>query len=337
VIKKILIRTAVIAVFSVIIIGAVLALYVWRTWDKVWNVPSPIIHASTDPAVIARGEYLVYGPAHCVECHTGSFADLLKIGEGQKVALKGGTRFAAPPLGAIYSKNLTPDPQTGIGRYTDGQIARMMRFSVRPDGRASVQPLMPFHNMSDEDMVAIISYLRAQPPVRNQVPRDEWTTIGKVIRSLSATFKPREPENVTPPARTPPEATKERGEYLARYVANCVGCHTKRDDMTFVATAPDFAGGEEMEPANLPGAERDVHFVTPNITPAPGSGLTKFPDRATFIARFKNGGRHHAGSPMPWEAFARMSESDIAALYDFLHSLPAEAGPTGEPTFRKTD
>jgi mono/diheme cytochrome c family protein len=327
-----------IAGVAVSVAGVVLAVYVWRTWDKRYDIPVPDVHASHDPAVLARGEYLVYGPAHCVECHTGAFTDLLNVAEGKKVALKGGTRFAAPPLGAIYSKNLTPDAETGIGRYSDGQIARMMRLSVRPDGRSSVQPLMPFHNMSDEDMVAIISYLRAQPAVRNAVPPDEWTVIGKIIRSLSPTFKPRDIAAVKPPQSAPPEGTKARGEYLARYVANCVGCHTRRDDMTFEPTAPEFSGGEEMGPmVELPGAERDVFFLTPNITPAKNGGLTKFPDRATFIARFRVGGRHHPGSPMPWETFARMTESDIGAIYDFLLSLQPQPGPTGEPTFKKTD
>ena len=118
----------------------------------------------------------------------------------------------------------------------------MMRYNVRPNGRASVRPLMPFHNMSDEDMVAIISYLRAQPPVRNQVPDNEWTLAGKVIKSLSSTFKPR--DGVNPPKVAPEEKpTPQRGEYLARYVANCVGCHTPMDDTTFEPSGPEFSGG----------------------------------------------------------------------------------------------
>jgi mono/diheme cytochrome c family protein len=335
--KRLLLRTAGLAIGVVLVAAMALTMYVWRTWDKVYDFPMPHVRASADPAVVARGEYLVYGPAHCVECHTGSFADLLKVGEGQKVTLKGGTRFAAPLLGAIYSMNLTPDRETGIGRYSDGEIARMMRFSVRPDGRASIQPLMPFHNMSDEDMVAIISYLRAQPAVRNRVPPDEWTVAGMVVRSLSSTFKPRDPASVHPPALTPPEGTKERGEYLARYVSNCVGCHTPLDDMTFAPTGPDFSGGEVMDSADLPGVDRSLRFITPNITPSKDGALAKFPDRATFVARFKVGGRHYPGSPMPWETFARMSESDIAALYDFLHSLAPQPGPTGEAAVKKSD
>ena len=337
--RRFLIRGLQIFLLIVVVLASAAAVYVWRTWDRSYDeYPVPEVRASTDPAVIARGEYLVYGPAHCVECHASSFQEFQKIIDGQRVPLQGGTRFDAPPLGAVYSRNLTPDPETGIGRYTDGQIARMMRFNVRPDGRASIAPMMPFHNMSDEDMLAIISFLRAQPPVRNQVPENEWTIPGKIIRSISSTFKPRNPDAVHPPKVAPEEkATKERGEYLARYVGNCVGCHTPLDDTTFEPSGPEFSGGEEFEPMPLPGADMQTWFRTPNITPLKGSALMKFPDRATFVARFKVGGRQHPGTPMPWEAYARMSPEDVGALYEFLHSLPAVEGATGDVTFKKTD
>ncbi len=335
--KKLLVRTLSLFCLVVLVLASALTFHVWRTWDRLYDdIPVPEVNASTDPAVIARGEYLVYGPSHCVECHSSSFEEFQKVLNGEKVPLQGGTRFDAPPLGAIFSKNLTPDPETGIGRYTDGQVARMMRYNVRPDGRASVRPLMPFHNMSDEDMIAIISYLRAQPPVRNRVPDNEWTLAGKVIKSLSSTFKPR--ENVNPPKVAPEEKpTPQRGEYLARYVANCVGCHTPLDDTTFEPSGPEFSGGEEMEPMPFPGAEKSTWFRTPNITAVKGSALMKFPDRATFVARFKAGGRQHPGSPMPWESYSRMSAEDVGAIYEFLKALPPADGATGEVTFKKTD
>ena len=246
--------------------------------------------------------------------------------------------FPAEGLGVVYSKNLTPDPETGIGRYSDGQIARMMRWSVRPDGRASVRPLMPFHNMSDDDMTAIISFLRSQPAVRHQVHENEWTVTGKIIRTISSTFKPRNASAVHPPKVAPEEKpTKERGEYLARYVGNCVGCHTPVDEMTFEPSGPEFSGGSEFEPMPLPGADMKTWFRVPNITPQKGSALMKFPDRATFVARFKAGGRQHAGTPMPWEAFARMSADDVGAIYEFLRSVSPADGATGEVTFKKTD
>jgi mono/diheme cytochrome c family protein len=315
---------------------AALAFYVFRTWDRTYDTPMPSVTRSTDPAVIARGEYLAYGPAHCVECHVASGEEYFSVAAGQRPALRGGLRMPIGPLGTLYSANLTPDPETGIGRYSDGQFARMMRYAVRPDGRASIPPLMPFGELSDEDFVAILSFLRAQRPVRNAVPANQWTLMGKVVKSLSSTFKPR--REVHPPASAPAaQPTRERGEYLARYVSNCIGCHTPRDPMTFAANGPEFSGGFEMEPAALPGANPSIWFRTPNLTPAAGSGLTKFPDRQTWVARFRVGGRQHAGSPMPWEAFATMSETDLAAIYEFLRGLPVSPGPGGDPTIHKAN
>jgi hypothetical protein len=68
-----------------------------------------------------------------------------------------------------------------------------------------------------------------------------------------------------------------------------------------------------------------------------GSGLPKFPDRDTFIARFQRGGRQHAGSAMPWEAYARMTTDDLGALYEFLHGLAPVDGPTGDAPFRRAE
>ena len=150
-----------------------------------------------------RPSYISYR----LECHAGSAEEFQKIADGETVALRGGQEFPAPPLGVIYAKNLTPDPETGIGRYSDGQIARMMRWSVRPDGRASVRPLMPFHNMSQQDLDAIISFLRTQSPVRNVVPGNKFTLIGKIVKSLAPTFKPR--DAINPPQVSPAEAMNQ--------------------------------------------------------------------------------------------------------------------------------
>ena len=318
-----------------VLIVVVFSVYVAATWDRVYDdVPLPNdVRASMDPAVLARGEYLVYGPAHCIECHAGADA-LARLAEGVKQPLSGGIRFPVGPLGVVYAANLTPDTETGIGRYSDGQIARMMRWSVRPNGRASIEPMMPFGDMSQDDLVAIISYLRAQKPVSNAVPPDEWTTMGKAVKSVSSVFKPR--ETINPPPTAPvSKPTRERGEYLARYVSNCVGCHTPRDPNTFAATGADFSGGFEMEPIPAPGVDPKIWFRTPNITPKPGSALLKFPDRDTFVARFQRGGRQYPGTAMPWEAFARMTSEDLGAVYEFLHTLAPQDGPSGDPQIRK--
>jgi mono/diheme cytochrome c family protein len=299
-------------------------------------VPAPDLHATTDPDVIARGEYLVLGLAHCNECHVGSAEEYQRfVDTGVPTPMAGGMPLPLGPLGTLYTKNLTPDPETGIGRYSDPQIARMLRHGVRPDGRASIPLLMPFSDTSDEDIVAILSYLRAQPPVRRVVPQNEWTLLGKVLKVFVSAAQPKTDGN--PPRTSPPqESTPVRGEYLAKSVANCVGCHTPFNEMTGAITGPLFSGGNAMEPAARPGVDLTVWFEPPNITPLRGSALMKFPDRPTFVARFKNGGRKYAGSPMPWEALARVTEEDLGALYEFLHTLePAGAPAPEEPTVKK--
>lgn len=123
-----------------------------------YKAPYPNIMASTDSAIIARGRHLVFGPAHCINCHNPNNPDSL-FALGQEIALTGAVAFNLP-VGTIYSKNITPDKATGIGNYNDAEIARSLRYGVHPDGTA-VYDFMPFHNLSDEDLRAVISWLRA--------------------------------------------------------------------------------------------------------------------------------------------------------------------------------
>jgi len=308
-----------------------LGMYVGMYWDRTWDVPEPDLHASTDLAVIARGEYIVYGPAHCEVCHTGSVEEFERfVDTGIPPTLAGGYPLGMGPLGTLYPKNLTPDRETGIGRYSDGQIARMMRHGVRPDGQASIPLLMPFSEMSDADVVAVISFLRSLPPVRHEIPQNEWTMFGKVMRTFVAAARPKLDGH--PPKESPPqEMTAARGEYLARSVADCGGCHSPLSEATGALTGPEFSGATApMEPIPLKGVDTSMWFTPPNITPLPGSAFSKFPDRATFVARFKNGGRHYQGSPMPWETFARMTPDDIGAIYEFLRTVPSSGQPAPE-------
>jgi len=108
----------------VVLAFAGLAVYVAWTWDRVYDAPLPEVRISTDPAVLMRGEYLVYGPAHCVACHGASWDALEKLSEGVQVPLSGGLRLAMGPLGAVYSRNLTPDPETGIHEREPGAPPR---------------------------------------------------------------------------------------------------------------------------------------------------------------------------------------------------------------------
>lgn len=314
-------------------------IFVQATWDKKYDWPGPNLKTSTDSTIIAHGKYLVNGPAHCVSCHVAGFPEMVASDAGENIALEGGLKFPMGPLGSIYSQNLTSDKTTGLGRYSDEQIFRMMRHGIRPDNESSIPLLMPFWEMADDDMVAIVSYLRTLAPVSHKIPDNEWTFIGKAARSLASTFKPI--ENPGAPAKAPAMLpTIERGEYLARYVANCVGCHTERDLMTYEAIGPEFAGGMEFEPWNelhrYLKVDSGTWIRTPNITPDPNSALSKFKTPEEFIKRFREG-RKIIFSPMDWGPFSRMSDEDITALWMFLNSLKPVKKDVGELIYTKTE
>jgi mono/diheme cytochrome c family protein len=285
-----------------------------RTYDQA----EPAIVASSDPAIVARGRYLAYGPAHCVDCHGApeQRADALA---GRDVALSGGFEFHLP-VGTFRAANLTSDPETGIGGLRDGQIARALRHGVGRNGRTLV-PFMPFANLSDEDLTAVLSFVRTQAPVRKPVVTQEPNVLGHAV--MAFVMKPVGPSGPVPRSVTP-APTVEYGRYLAHSVANCVGCHTIRDLRTGAFTGPVLGGGFEFDSELDP----KVKFVSPNLTPAPRTGKITSWTEEVFTARFHTG-RGAEGSPMPWSSFGRLSDGDLQAVYRYLRSLPPVEHDTG--------
>ena len=231
--------------------------------------------------------------------------------------------MAIPP-GTFRAPNLTPDKETGIGNLSDAEIARALRYMVKHDNKFLL-PVMEFTEMSDEDITAIVSYLRTMEPVRNVVPPSEYSFLGKALLAFGA-LKPQGPRK-TPPVAVRPDSTATYGSYIANNVANCLGCHTARDLKTGAFTGPLFAGGFPMPAEYAPEMEGYV-FMTPNLTPNKADGVMALWDEETFIQRFQVG-RLQPGSPMPWEAFALMNEMELKALYRYLISLEAQKGPGG--------
>ena len=286
------------------------------SWDNPRDIAEVSLSASTDPAVIDRGRYLAYGPAHCAYCHN-TMDNWARLDAGEHVPLVGGGEFKLP-FGTFRAPNLTPDEETGIGRATDAQLARMLRHNIRVDGRVAI-PFMEFQNLSDEDVVAVISFLRSQEPVHNVVPPAEVSLLGKVL--LTFMIKPLQGE----PAASAPaeEVTIERGRYVATNIANCMGCHSERSMTDGSYTGPQFAGGMLM---TLDGDE-SRGFVTPNLTPDAATGRITSWTEDQFVARFRAGPQFRE-SHMPWNAFMRMSDTDLRAIYRFLHSLEPVANET---------
>ncbi|HTN06701.1 c-type cytochrome [Agriterribacter sp.] len=297
-------------IILLVLVGG-LAITVMARQDIKYEAPYPNIAASTDSMVIARGKHLVYSSAHCIDCHSRHHPDSL-INSGLEVPLSGGVVFELP-VGKIYSKNITPDKATGIGSYSDGEIARALRYGVHPNGTA-VFDFMPFHNTSDEDLTAIISYLRAQKPVNNKVPNHELNAIGKAVNAFM--IKPVGPTGEVP-ASVAPDTTAVYGKYLALSVAECSGCHTKRN-LAGQFTGESFAGGNEID-----------GFITPNLTPDSSGKIFNW-SKDMFIERFRMG-KLIPKSPMPWNSFKRMTDDELTAIYHFLKTLKPVKTPVVKP------
>jgi mono/diheme cytochrome c family protein len=274
-----------------------------------FEAPYPNIKSTTDSAVIARGKSLVFGPAHCANCHAPIEMEAA-VNRGEEVSLSGGRNFDIP-VGVIYAKNLTPD-ETGIGKMTDAEVARALRYGVRANG-AALFDFMPFHNTSDADITAIISYLRYQQPVKNNVPENSYNVLGKVVKAF--VIKPVYPLGPVP-VDVPQDTSAAYGQYLAGSIANCRGCHTNRDLMTGAFIGPDYAGGMQFEEATDSGK---YVLTTPNLTPDKTGRITNW-NQEQFIARFRMGPLVK-GSHMPWGPFSRMSDDELKAIYNFLQTV----------------
>lgn len=305
--------------------GAVVALAVVELrWDRTFDAPAEELAASADPEVIERGRALAYGPAHCADCHLDPATELPEVARGQFLPLAGGRTFVTP-IGVFPSPNLTPDPETGIGRRTDAELLRLLRHNVRHDGRAAL-PAMNFQDLSREDLVALVSFLRSQPPVRRAFPDRQVNLLGKAVFAFVLT--PAGPHE-EPPAAAPRGPTVERGRYLAHSVAACVGCHTPRSEVDGSFVGAPFSGGNPFDD------EVDAHFVVvpPNLTPAARTGRLAGWTEDAFVQRFRTG-RLHPGSPMPWTSYARMSDDDLRAIFRYLRTVaPVEhdTGPSRRP------
>jgi mono/diheme cytochrome c family protein len=292
-----------------LVIIALLFGYIFTHQHRKFDAPYPNVKSSNDSAVIARGQHLVFGPAHCANCHSSPDMED-RVANGEIVPLAGGQVFDLP-IGKIYTKNLTPH-RSGIGYLKDEEIARILRYGVGADGRALLD-FMPFHNTSDDDLTAIISFLRHQPAVKNEVPANKLNLLGKAVNAFL--LKPAGPSGHVA-AVIKRDTSSAYGEYLANSVANCRGCHTDRNLMTGAFTGKDYAGGLTMETLTDSGK---YLITTPNLTPGRGGRLNGW-TKQQFIDRFRKGvliPQTH----MPWGPFSRMTDDELKAIYCFLQTV----------------
>jgi cytochrome c553 len=245
---------------------------------------------------IARGRHLAEAVTACKACHGENLAgDLL---------------FAAPGIATVYASNLTPG-RGGIGAiYSDTDYVRAIRHGVNSEGRGLlIMHSDLFHNLSEEDLAAIIAYVKSVPPVDHEVPRTSVAPLGRVMVALGLFDSETAPliaaetiDHAAPFEAAPAQGpTDEYGRYLTS-ITLCSLCH-----------GVDLKGGPSLDEGAPPG---------PNITAlvAPG-GWTE----EQFVASLRTGvtpsGRSLNPEWMPWEMFMKMTDEEMAALYAYLVSL----------------
>lgn len=303
----------------VIVLGAAVG-WVLASWDKDYSsIPRPGIVASRDPAVIARGEYVFHALAHCSACHTEPG---LRRQRGDRHPVSGGRVFPAGPFGRFIARNLTADKETGLGAQSDGDVARAIRNGVDHQGRFIPLMILALGPMSDDDLTAVVSYVRTQAPVRRDEEAEQWGFLAKVLAATKLVPRTSAPPKPVPPSDQP---SVERGAYLANGPAGCYTCHSRFDPFNgFAMVGTAFAGGDVEPDESDPTSE----FEAPNLTPDPKSGRIAAWDEETFVTRFR-GGRAFTGSHMPWENYAEMTDTDLRSLFRYLKSLPPVARDTG--------
>jgi mono/diheme cytochrome c family protein len=305
-----------------------LVIWVQARWVPTYpETPTPSITASDDPEIVAQGEYIFHTAGHCTACHMDKQEyNALELG-GR--GMPGGNRvWSIGPLGKLRSPNLTSDVETGIGALSDAELARALRYAVLPNDEPAVM-MRAAGPMADEDLVAVISYLRTIEPVRNPVgERRELNFLGKLLLLTELRFltTPRPPSQGAPPYVPQSSPGPARGEYLARGPAACVLCHTGFDLKTGEFVEPLFSGSipepDETDPSML--------ITAPNITR--GGRLAGW-SQEQFINRMRAGSAY-AGTSMPWRNYAGMTDNDLASIYQYLMSVEPsdiDRGPSRRP------
>jgi len=250
-------------------------------------------------ARVERGAYLTEHLLQCFICHSerdwsqpGAPPIPARKGAGAVLSESGERRLVAP--------NITPDTATGAGTWTDDMLARAIREGIGHDGRGLYWGMwyQSFANLSDEDIAAVVVYLRTLAPVRNALPPTRLPT-EELAENLA------NPKPITAPVTGPtPGDRRARGRYLIK-LADCEGCHTS----WYSPRNPGlFAGGNLIE--------RGSHSAySSNITPhASGNGYST----DTFIMVMRTGKGGSLSPIMPWIVFQGLSDDDLAAIHEAL-------------------
>ena len=261
--------------------------------------------SNADDGLVKRGRYLANGAVACANCHTPRGPDMALLPDKPYA---GGFKIVEPGF-EVYTANITPDKDTGIGAWTDAQIITAIREGRTREGKINFPPMpVPtYNNMSDDDVKAIVAYLRTLKPIHNEVPQSKYNV----------------PQQAMPPAkgkRAPsPKNKVAYGNYIVNALAHCFECHS----------GPDANG--VPDPVHNPGSggflitlAPGVTVMTPNITQDKETGIGKWSDadiKKALTQGARPGGRH-LSPPMPFEFFKNMTNADLDAVVAYLRTIP---------------
>lgn len=251
-----------------------------------------------DAASIERGRYL-YVSRNCAECHgaDGAGHDVVRDGKGM----------------VVHAPNITSAPGSVVARYAPVDWTRTIRHGVKPDGRpAIVMPSEDYARLTDDDVAAIVAYVRQLPAADGPGATIELPMLVKALYAAGVVKDAAERiDHSLPPQRPVAEGvTAEHGAYVAH---TCIGCH-----------------GDHLSGGKIPGAPPDWPAAA-NLTPGEGSAMTRYADADGLIAMFRSGRRPNGSAVsgvMPFGGLKAMSDTDVRALHLYLKGVPPR--PAGQ-------
>lgn len=279
--------------------------------------PSGVPKELENATLIERGEYLTRA-ADCVECHTSK----------DGTPFIGGRAFVLP-FGTLYSTNITPDAQTGIGNFTDADFLNALHRGIGRGGKR-LYPAMPYPSytlMSDADALAIKAFLFTLTPVQAPTPPNRLAfpfNQRTLVAIWSALFNPDQRYK----ANIDQSHDWNRGAYLVEAMEHCGECHTPRNLFEALDHREKFSGAVQ------------AGWRAYNITADRDSGIGAWSDAdiARYLSQGHATGHGAASGPMGEavdESVSRLSSSDIQAMVTYLRTIPAVRS-TGLAAMRST-
>jgi cytochrome c5 len=281
----------------------VLALVGFSKLNRHYDNPVAAIQIAGNPAQIARGEQLAHT---CSSCHS----------PGNELPLSGsnfGVKFEMPPLGKLYAPNLTPSGD--IQDWSDGELIRAIREGVRKDGRSLlIMPSNNFRNLSDDDVQALVAYLRSQPATGGPTPRNQFNVLGAIFMNLMDFRVAQQPAGTV---TAPRAGTPEYGKYLVDIIG-CRDCHGDQLQGKVDNGQPGPTPGPNLT-LIVPQWTEEQFMTFFNTGTLPGGGKVPM---ITLTSGFSE-------PRMPWTGVrADTTDDELKAMYAYLHSLALVESPT---------